>query len=108
METEKYLTGRIQDMGGKISANVHIQVAGMPKPLVLESSEEYLRNQTENMLYHNVQVRILAEQNIRTGELRNVRLIEFAGKSPSYNEEELNQAIKKGTQAWADVENITA
>jgi len=107
VETEKYLTGRVQDMGGKTSANVHLQLDGLSKPLVLESSEEYLRGQKENMLYHDVQVRVLVEQNIRTRELRKIRLIEFAGKPPAYSEDELNQAIKKGTQAWADVENIT-
>jgi hypothetical protein len=107
VETERYLIGRVQDMGGKSSANVHLEVPGLPKLIKLDSSEEYLRAQKDNMLYHDVQVRILAEQNIRTRELRNVRLIEFAGKPPAYNEDELNQAIKKGTQAWADVENIT-
>ena len=105
--TEKYLTGLVQDMGGKTSANVHLKIVGHPKLLVLASSEEYLRSQKENMLYHNVQVRVLAEQNIQTRELRNVRLIEFAGKPSSYNEEELNKAIEKGTRAWADVGNIT-
>lgn len=107
VETEKYLTGFVQDMGGKTSANVHLQVHGLTKTLVLTSSEEYLRAQKENMLYHEVQVRVLAEQNIRTRELKNARLIEFSGKPPSYNEDELNQVIKKGTQAWADVKNIT-
>jgi hypothetical protein len=107
VETEKYLMGRVQDMGGKSSANVHLEVPGLPKIIKLDSSEEYLRAQKENMLYHDVQVRVLAEQNIRTRELRNVRLIEFAGNPPSYSEDELNQAIKKGTQAWAEVENIT-
>lgn len=107
VETEKYLTGRIQDMGGKTSANVHLEIKGMPKLLKLDSSEDYLRNQTENMLYHDVQVRVLAEQNVQTRELRKVRLIEFAGKAPSYNEEELNKVIEKGTKAWADVKNVT-
>ncbi len=107
VETERYLTGRIQDMGGKTSANVHLEVKGLPKLLKMDSSEEYLRNQTENMLYHDVQVRVLAEQNIQTRELRKVRLIEFAGKAPSYDEAELNALIKKGTKAWADVENAT-
>jgi len=94
VETEKYLTGRIQDMGGKTSANVHLEVKGLPKLLKLDSSEEYLRSQTENMLYRDVQVRVLAEQNIQTRELRNVRL-------------ELNELIEKGTKAWADVDNAT-
>jgi hypothetical protein len=107
VETEKYLIGRVQDMGGKVSANVHLKVPDVPKLLVLASSEEYLHDQKENMLYHDVQVRVLAEQNLQTRDLRNIRLIEFAGKPPSYNEDELSQTIKKGTQAWADVENIT-
>lgn len=107
VETERYLIGRVQDMGGKSSANVHLEVPGQPKIIKLDSSEEYLRSQKENMLYHDVQVRIMAEQNIRTRALRNVRLLDFVGKPPSYNEDELNQAIKKGTQAWAEVKNIT-
>lgn len=107
VETERYLIGRVQDMGGKSSANVHLDVPGQSKTIKIDSSQEYLRSQDKNLLYHDVQVRILAEQNIRTRELRNVRLIEFAGRPPSYNEDELNQAIQKGTAAWADVEDIT-
>ncbi len=107
VKIEKYLTGRVMDMGGKDSANVHFQVKGMRKLQVLSSSEDYLRDQKENMLYHDVQVRIIAEQNIETRDLRNLKLIEFIGGPPSYNEDELNQAIKKGTKCWADVEDIT-
>lgn len=107
VKTEKYLMGRVQDMGGKSVANVHLQVDGLRNPLVISSSEEYLRNQKENMLYHDVQVRVMAEQNIKTRELRKLRLIEFTGSAPSYNEDELSQAVEKGTRAWADVENIT-
>jgi len=105
-QVEKYLIGQVMDMGGKTSANVHLLVKGLAKPVVLESSVEYLRDQSDNMLYHDVQVRVRAEQNIRTRELRNVKLVEFIGKPPVYNEQELNQAIRKGTAAWADVENI--
>lgn len=107
VETERYLIGRVQDMGGKSLANVHLDVPGQSKTIKIDSSQEYLRSQDKNLLYHDVQVRILAEQNIRTRELRNVRLIEFAGRPPSYNEDELNRAIQKGTAAWADVEDIT-
>lgn len=106
-ETEKYLIGRVLDMGGKSAANVHLEVAGQSKSLTLNTSEEYLRMQENNILYHNVRVRVRAEQNMQTRELRNIRLLEFAGEMPSYNEDELNQAIAKGTKAWADVKNIT-
>lgn len=107
VQVEKYLIGQVMDMGGKTSANVHLIVKGLPKPVVLESSVEYLRSQPDNMLYHDVQVRVRAEQNIQTRELRNVKLGEFIGKPPVYDEQELTQAIRKGTAAWADVENIS-
>ncbi len=107
VETEKYLTGRVLDIGGKSAANVHLQVDGIRNPLVISSSEDYLRDQEENMLYHDVQVRILAEQNLQTRNLRKLRLIEFTGSAPSYNEDELSRVVETGTKAWADVENIT-
>ena len=36
-------------------------------------------------------------------ELREVRLISFIGEGPSYDDAELEAAIAKGTEAWANV-----
>lgn len=107
VETEKYLTGKVLDIGGKAAANVHLDIEGFRRPLVISSSEEYLRSWKENVLYHTIQVRVAAEQNLKTRELRNARLLGFEGKVAVYNEGELTRAIEKGTKAWADVENIT-
>ena len=45
---------------------------------------------------------------ICTGELREVRLLAFVGEGPSYDEQELEVAIEKGTRAWADVPDSVA
>jgi hypothetical protein len=54
------------------------------------------------------QARIKAEQNTRTGELRDPKLIEFADYAPRYDEEALERFIEAGTQAWADVPDVVA
>ncbi|OGV73911.1 MAG: hypothetical protein A3K19_20055 [Lentisphaerae bacterium RIFOXYB12_FULL_65_16] len=99
---EYYLVGRITDMGGMHKSNVHIELPDGQR-LTTASSEEFLRDQTENYLYKRVQVRVAAEKHVRTGKLRNPRLLAFVGWAPSYDDAELEAAIEKGTRAWADV-----
>jgi len=100
---ERYLVGRVVDIGGVTKSNVHIVLEDSGKTLIAASDKDYLRDQRKNYLYHNVQLHVNAQQNIRTGELRDIILIAFIGEGPSYDEDELNQAIEKGTHAWADV-----
>jgi hypothetical protein len=105
---EKYVVGTVVDMGGTTAANVHLVNEDTGKRLVAESSEDFLREQKENYLYRKVQIHVAAMENLKSGELRGVRLISFVGKGPSYDEAELEEAISKGTQAWANVPDSVA
>ncbi len=105
---EKYIVGTVVDMGGTTAANVHLLLEESGKRLVAASSENYLRDQKENYLYRKVQIHVAAQENAKTGELRDVHLISFIGKGPSYDEAELEAAIAKGTVAWADVPDSVA
>lgn len=105
---EKYVTGRIVDIGGISKANVHLVLDDGQRTLIAASSEDYLRDQKENYLYRQVQLQISAQENIRTGELRDVQLLSFAGGSPSFDEGELDKLIDKGTKAWAGVSDSVA
>jgi hypothetical protein len=100
---EKYVVGTVVDMGGTTSANVHLVTEASGKRLVAASTENFLRDQQENYLYRKVQVHVAAQENVKTGELRDIRLISFIGKGPSYDEAELEAVIDKGTRAWASV-----
>ncbi|MEI6423128.1 MAG: hypothetical protein WCP55_12980 [Lentisphaerota bacterium] len=102
---EKYLIGKIVDLGGATKTNVHILLDDSGKIITLASSERYLHDQRQNYLYRKVQVRIAAKENIRTGEMRDIELVSFIGEAPSYDEMELEELINKGTKAWADVPN---
>lgn len=105
---EKYLRGKVVDLGGTTKANVHLVLEDSGRTLIAESSSDYLREQRENYLYRTVQVRIAAEQNTRTNKLRNERLLAFVGQAPSYDELELNAFVDAGTRAWADVPDAVA
>ena len=105
---EQYLFGQIVDMGGAQKANVHLALEGTGRILIVGATEEFLREQKENRLYHKALLRVRAEQHSRTGELRNVRLIDFEDYNPGYNEQELEKFIEEGTKAWADVSDAAA
>ena len=105
---EKYVVGTVVDMGGTTAANVHLVNDDTGKRLVAVSSEDFLREQEENYLYRKVQVYVSAQENVKTGELRDIRLITFVGKGPSYDEAELEAVINKGTKAWANVPDSVA
>jgi hypothetical protein len=105
---EQYLFGRIVDMGGAQKANVHLALEGTGRIQIVGASEELLREQKENRLYHKALLRVRAEQHTRTGELRNIRLIDFQDYDPNYNEKDLEKFIEEGTKAWADVPDASA
>lgn len=90
------------------AANVHLLNEDSGKKLVATSSENFLREQKENYLYRKVQIHVAAQENLKTNELKDVRLISFIGQGPSYDETELEAAIDKGTTAWADVPDSVA
>lgn len=105
---EKYVRGKVVDLGGSTTANVHLVLETTGGTLIAESTPDYLHDQRQNYLYRTVQVRITAEQNTRTGKLRNERLIEFVGQAPSYDQAELDSFVEAGTRAWADVPDAVA
>lgn len=105
---EKYVVGHVVDIGGSTEANVHLVLEDSGKRIKAASTEEYLRDQRENYLYHKVQLQIAAHENTQTGALRDVRLLAFVGEGPSYDERELKQLVEKGTRAWSDVPDSVA
>ena len=101
---ERYVLGRVVDIGGSTEANVHLVLEDTGKRIKATSTEEYLRDQRERTIcITKVQLQIAAHENIQTGELRDVRLLAFVGEGPSYDERELEALIEKGTRAWSDV-----
>jgi len=107
IQVEKYLHGKVIDIGGKIIANVHLELEE-GTTLKIAATQEQLAQGEQNRLYRPALLHVMAEENLLTGQLRNHRLLDFVDYQPSYNETTFNQMVARGTQAWADVTDATA
>lgn len=106
VQVERYVRGEIQDLGGMTKANAHVR---MPdgSTLKVTAEKDVLRNDTVNRLYKLAVLRVRAEYNVLTRELRNARLVEFVEYAPKFDEEELNRLTRRGEQAWKGVGDAT-
>lgn len=103
VRVEKYLLGTIMDMGGTNKANVHLRLHDTGELIVVSSDQDYLKSQQQNRLYQKALLRIVAEQNIHTKQMRNYRLIAFEHYAPKFNSAALDRFAEEGRRAWADV-----
>ena len=67
-----------------------------------------LRDDAVNRLYKLAMLRIKAEYNVLTRELRNARLVEFVEYAPKVDEDDLARMTRRGAAAWKDVADATA
>jgi hypothetical protein len=101
VKVEKYLQGLITDLGGTTKANVHLKLDN-GKVLTIASSQQLLADEERNRLYKPALLLVTAEENLRTGELRNLAMVNFEA-APAWDEAAFKAQVSKGTQAWADV-----
>jgi len=94
-------------MGGKHKPNVHIALENGDS-LTLDAKAEFLADDSENRLYKDQLVRIKAEQNLRTKELRKEAIVSFEKYAPHFDESEFEALSVKVKSAWADVPDIVA
>jgi len=106
VQVEKYLYGKVVDLGGKTKANVHLELEN-GETLTISTTTKKLEQDEQNRLYRSALLRVNAEENLITGELRNYQLLEFTDYQPSYDEAKFNLMVERGTQAWADVSDAT-
>lgn len=107
VSVEKYLHGKIVDWGGKTKANVHLELEN-GKILTVESSQNLIAQEEHNLVYRLALLHVTAEENLATGDLRNLRLLAFEHHHPAYDEDEFKRMVERGTQAWADVPDSVA
>jgi hypothetical protein len=107
VHVEKYLHGNVVDMGGSTKANVHLKLEN-GVTLTIASTQDKLAEGEQNRLYRPALLHVTAEENLLTRELRNLILLDFEAHQPSYDDDEFNLMVERGTKAWADVPDATA
>jgi hypothetical protein len=108
VHVEKYLYGNVVNMGGKTKANIHLELENGVILPPIAATQNLLAQDEQNRLYRPGLLHVTAEENLLTGELRNLNLLTFEDHKPSYDEAEFNLMVERGTKAWADIPNPTA
>lgn len=98
---EKYIHGQVVDLGGK-KPNLHLQLAD-GRMLKVGTSQDQVLHVEKNPVYRTALLRVRAEEDIATGKLRNVHLIEFVNYTPAFDPQSFAAMVAKGRKAWADV-----
>ncbi len=102
MPVEKFLQGTVVDMGGATKPNVHLKLDNGSN-LTIAATQQLLAGEETNRLYRPALLRVSAEENLKTGELRNLSLMAFDASQPHWDKGEFDRLVQKGTKAWADV-----
>ncbi len=107
VQVERYIRGEIQDLGGVTKANAYVKLPN-GRTLKVTAERDVLRDDTVNRLYKLAMLRIKAEYNVLTRDLRNARLVEFVEYAPKVDEDDLARMTRRGAVAWKDVADATA
>lgn len=97
------LEGKVKNAGG-VDPNFHLQTER--GKTIISATEQQLSQIEHNILYKHVRVRVRYKYNPKTGEANDYALIEFI-PPVVFDGTKLKELIKKGTESWADVPDIT-
>ena len=103
ISTETTLLGKITHAGGE-DANIHVRLRDDPKPVIVWLDLELLAQEAYPFAGEKL-LRVSAERNSRTGELRDYKLIEFLRYTPAFDETAFQRMLAAGAEAWADVKD---
>lgn len=104
VEAEFYFYGLLKNAGGKSKANIHIDTDDFGY-LAIETGEDFLKDQEENLLYKKFGVRAKGKQSVETGEMdtKSLKLIELIDYNPKFNSSYLNNLISKAKKNWQGI-----
>ena len=103
---ELMLLGELREAGGE-KANIHVRLRDNPKPVIVAVDWELLARETLPFAGEKL-MRVSAERNERTRQLRKLRLIEFVPYKPSFDEAAFAKMTDAGAKAWQDVPDAAA
>lgn len=105
VDAEFYFYGVLKDAGGKSKANIHIDTDDFGY-LAIETGQNFLMQQEDNLLYKNYGVRASGKQNIDTGEIdtKSLKLLELINYNPKFDSDYLESLIYKAKKNWKDLD----
>jgi hypothetical protein len=105
VSVQRKVLGEVVDMGGTKKPNVHLRLADGTM-LLIGADHDRLASERENRLYQRCLLRITAEENVDTGEIRSARLIAFEDYAPQIRQGILDTMRANGSEAWAGIDAV--
>lgn len=99
VNTSLYLYGKIYEEGGLNKINLHILTDRYGK-LTVNATETQL-TEGDQKLFKIYGLWVKGKQNIATGQLKDLELIDYLKYQPEYDEVVLQKLIKKATPNWS-------
>lgn len=103
INTNLYLYGKIFEEGGLNKVNLHILTDRYGK-LVVDATEEQLTTGA-NKLFQVYGVWVKGKQNLQTGILKDLSLLDFLTYETEYDDIALNKLIDKASKNWKKVKD---
>jgi len=103
-DAEFYFYGILKDAGGKSKANIHLDTDDYGY-LAIETGQDFLMEQEENLLYKKFGVRATGKQNMETGEIdtKSLKLVELINYNPKYDSDYLTSLISRAKKSWKGI-----
>jgi hypothetical protein len=106
VDTSLYLYGKIYEEGGLQKVNLHILTDRYGK-VPVKATEEQLTS-GENKLFKIYGLWVKGKQDVKTGELKNLELIDYLIYQPDYDELALKKSIEKASGNWRKIRDKDA
>ncbi len=101
-ELDALLLGQVLEAGGAQKSNIHVRLRDQPQLVIVEMHRELLEREPFPLTGEKL-LRVSAERNERTKELRKLRLLEFVPYRAEFDEAALSRMMEAGRKAWHDV-----
>lgn len=106
LPVELMLLGQLREAGGD-KANLHVRQRDNPKPVIVAVDWTQLANEPLPFAGDKL-MRVSAERNECTRQLRKLRLIKFVPYKPNFDEAAFAKMTEAGAKAWQVVPDATA
>jgi hypothetical protein len=107
VDVERYLIGMIMEWGGTVNTNVHLRIRNSRELICIDAKHDQIGEQKQNLVFHNAIVHVRAKENLKTGELKDYRLIDLREYKTTVDESSLQELFAKGAKAWGGVKDAT-
>ncbi len=106
VDSESYFYGEIVKIGGRRRAYIHL-ATDRYGVLAIETPKDFLKDYKGNLLYKTFGINTKYKQHYPTFKIDKSRLkfVELIDYDPTWDEEYLDNLIKKATKNWAKIED---